>query len=140
MCVCQCSGSCQARRRASNGWGAIPFGWKFCHVVLDGNVTAQRYLDTILRIDVTPLFVNSPNYIIMQDNARPLAVGHQCQYSTLATLFTRHQPNRTRMGSSGSSDSETPASTSNTDAPSHCWREECISTAPDQSISDVHAA
>ena len=89
-------------------WCTIRFGWKCCLAVVDGNLTAQRYIDEILRNDVTPLFANSPNdmIIIMQDNARPHAAGHQCQYSTLATLFTTHEPNRTPMGSSGSSDSE----------------------------------
>ena len=52
-------------------WCTIRFGWKCCLAVVDGNLTAQRYIDVIFRNDVTPHFASIPNDVFMQDIARP---------------------------------------------------------------------
>ena len=54
-------------------WGAIRFGWRSELVVVDGNLTAQRYIDEILTPHIVPHFNANPNDVFMQDNARPHA-------------------------------------------------------------------
>ena len=73
-------------------WGAIRFGWKSRLVVVDGNLTAQRYIDEILRNDVTPHFANNPNDIFMQDNARPHAARLTQQYLQVNNVNTLPWP------------------------------------------------
>ena len=54
-------------------WGAIRFGWKSQLLVIDGNLTAQRYIDEVLSQEITPRFNVNVNDIFMHDNARPHA-------------------------------------------------------------------
>ncbi len=56
-------------------WGAIRFGWKSQLLIIDGNMTADRYLQTVLSAQVFPYFNLNPNAIFMHDNARPHVAG-----------------------------------------------------------------
>ena len=58
-------------------WGGISYGLKSQLVVIDGNLTAARYRDEILRPQVIP-FLQQHNLIFQQDNARP-HVARVCQ-------------------------------------------------------------
>ena len=51
-------------------WGGISHGLKSQLVVIDGNLTAARYRDEILRPHVIP-FLQQHNLTLQQDNARP---------------------------------------------------------------------
>ena len=51
-------------------WAAIVHGYRSLLVVIDGNLSAQRYRDNILAHPVIPLFHNNANISIFQhDNA-----------------------------------------------------------------------
>ena len=52
-------------------WGAINHRFKSQLVVCQGNLTAQRYIDQILRPVVVPMFQQRQNLVFQQDNARP---------------------------------------------------------------------
>lgn len=52
-------------------WGAINHRFKSQLVVCQGNLTAQRYIDQILRPVVVPMFQQRQNLVLQQDNARP---------------------------------------------------------------------
>ena len=58
-------------------WGGISHGLKSQLVVIDGNLTAARYRDEILRPHVIP-FLQQHNLTLQQDNARP-QVARICQ-------------------------------------------------------------
>ena len=59
-------------------WGAIRFSWRSQLLVVDGNLTANRYLDTVLSNQII-LYVQFHNdAIVMHDNARP-HVAQVCQ-------------------------------------------------------------
>ena len=58
-------------------WGGISHGLKSQLVVIDGNLTAARYRDEILRPHVIP-FLQQHNLALQQDNARP-HVARICQ-------------------------------------------------------------
>lgn len=58
-------------------WGGISHGLKSHLVVIDGNLTAARYRDEILRPHVVP-FLQQHNLTLQQDNARP-HVARICQ-------------------------------------------------------------
>ena len=58
-------------------WGAISHGVKSPLVVIDGNLTAVRYRDEILRPVAVPL-VQQRNLVFQHDNARP-HVARVCQ-------------------------------------------------------------
>ena len=58
-------------------WGGITHGVKSQLIVVDGNMTAVRYRDEILRPVAVPL-VQQRHLIIQQDNARP-HVARVCQ-------------------------------------------------------------
>ena len=57
-------------------WGGVSEHYK-CHsiVVLEGNITARRYVDEVLRHVVLPFMAahNADTSIFQQDNARPHA-------------------------------------------------------------------
>ena len=59
-------------------WGAIRFGWRSQLLIIDGNLTANRYLDTVLTNQVVPYVQQHNNTIFMHDNARP-HVARLCQ-------------------------------------------------------------
>ncbi len=52
-------------------WAAISDNGTTNLVHVQGNLTAQRYIDQVLRPHVVPLLANNPNLIFQQDNARP---------------------------------------------------------------------
>lgn len=56
-------------------WGAIRFGWRSQLLVIDGNLTANRYMDTVLSNQVVPFVQQHQDTIFMQDNARPHVAG-----------------------------------------------------------------
>ena len=52
-------------------WGGISFNHRTPLVVVNGNLTAQRYIDEVLRPSVLPFFTTHPDVdIFQQDNAR----------------------------------------------------------------------
>ena len=56
-------------------WGAIRFGWRSPLHVIQGNLTAARYADTILEGHIVPYCTHDRQAIFMQDNARPHVAG-----------------------------------------------------------------
>lgn len=55
-------------------WGGISLNHRTDLVVIDGNMTAQRYIDQVLRPHVVPFFEDHADLrILQQDNARPHA-------------------------------------------------------------------
>ncbi|KFM76205.1 Transposable element Tc1 transposase, partial [Stegodyphus mimosarum] len=52
-------------------WGAISFHSRTPLVVIRRNLTAQRYVDEVLRPVVLPFMSRHPGLIFQQDNARP---------------------------------------------------------------------
>ncbi|GFT60957.1 transposable element Tcb2 transposase [Trichonephila clavipes] len=52
-------------------WGAISLGHTIILVVLQGTLTARRYVDDILTPIVLPMLSSRPGAIYQQDNARP---------------------------------------------------------------------
>lgn len=55
-------------------WGGISLNHKTDLVIIDGNMTAQRYIDQVLRPHVVPfLQQHNDTRILQQDNARPHA-------------------------------------------------------------------
>lgn len=59
-------------------WGAISFHSRTPLVVISGTLTAQRYVDLILRPVLLPFMSSHPGLIFQQDNARP----HTARVST----------------------------------------------------------
>ncbi|GFV30013.1 transposable element Tcb1 transposase [Trichonephila clavipes] len=52
-------------------WGAISFDNRIPLVVIRGTLTAQRYVEDIVRIVLLPFFLQCPGLIFQQDNVRP---------------------------------------------------------------------
>ncbi|GFW36676.1 HTH_Tnp_Tc3_2 domain-containing protein [Trichonephila clavipes] len=52
-------------------WGAISWDTRSSLVVLQGTLTARRYVDDILTPIVLPMLLSRPGAIYQQDNARP---------------------------------------------------------------------
>ncbi|GFU69350.1 HTH_Tnp_Tc3_2 domain-containing protein [Trichonephila clavipes] len=52
-------------------WGAISWDTRSSLVVLQGTLTARRYVDDILTPIVLPILSSRPGAIYQQDNARP---------------------------------------------------------------------
>ncbi|GFV08130.1 HTH_Tnp_Tc3_2 domain-containing protein [Trichonephila clavipes] len=52
-------------------WGAISWDTRSSLVVLQGTLTARRYVDDILTPIVLPMLSSRPGAIYQQDNARP---------------------------------------------------------------------
>ncbi|GFX50607.1 DDE_3 domain-containing protein [Trichonephila clavipes] len=52
-------------------WGAISWDTRSSLVVLQGTLTARRYVDDILTPIVLPMLSSHPGAIYQQDNARP---------------------------------------------------------------------
>ncbi|GFW56550.1 transposable element Tc1 transposase [Trichonephila clavipes] len=52
-------------------WGAISWDTRSSLVVLQGTLTARRYVDDILTLIVLPMLSSRPGAIYQQDNARP---------------------------------------------------------------------
>ncbi|GFU48599.1 HTH_Tnp_Tc3_2 domain-containing protein [Trichonephila clavipes] len=63
-------------------WGAISWDTRSSLVVLQGTLTARRYVDDILTPIVLPMLSSRPGAIYQQDNARP-----HC--ATLPTMSSR---------------------------------------------------
>ncbi|GFV07157.1 transposable element Tc1 transposase [Trichonephila clavipes] len=68
-------------------WGAISFDSRPPLVVISGTLTAQRYVDDILRTVLLPFLLQYPGLIFQQDNARPhasrVAINCLTAYQTL---------------------------------------------------------
>ncbi|GFU24230.1 HTH_Tnp_Tc3_2 domain-containing protein [Trichonephila clavipes] len=65
---------CRAHTAISQGvtvWGAISWDTRSSLVVLQGTLTARRYVDDILTPIVLPMLSSRPGAIYQQDNARP---------------------------------------------------------------------
>lgn len=52
-------------------WGGVTWNGRTDLIRIDGNLTARRYIDEILRPVVTPFINQHPGYLFQQDNARP---------------------------------------------------------------------
>ena len=52
-------------------WGAISFDIRTPLVVIRGTLTAQRYIDDILKPVLLPFLLQCPELFFQQDNARP---------------------------------------------------------------------
>ena len=52
-------------------WAAINYRFKTQLVVCQGNLTARRYIDQVLRPVVVPMFLQRQNLVYQHDNARP---------------------------------------------------------------------
>ncbi|GFV00285.1 HTH_Tnp_Tc3_2 domain-containing protein [Trichonephila clavipes] len=63
-------------------WGAISWDTRSSLVVLQGTLTARRYVDDILTPIVLPMLSSRPGAIYQQDNARPhtARLSQQCLY------------------------------------------------------------
>ncbi|GFU10335.1 transposable element Tcb1 transposase [Trichonephila clavipes] len=65
------SGSQEAISQGVTVWGAISWDTRSSLVVLQGTLTARRYVDDILTPIVLPMLSSRPGAIYQQDNARP---------------------------------------------------------------------
>ena len=63
-------------------WGAIINDRKLPLVRVEGRMTGQVYVDTILENNVIPFVRDNPNVIFQQDNAPPHSAGVTAQYLT----------------------------------------------------------
>ncbi|GFX30711.1 transposable element Tc1 transposase [Trichonephila clavipes] len=70
-----------------NVWGSIPFDSRIPLVVNRYTLTAQRYVDDILRTVLLPFFLPSPGLIFQQDNARPHTTRATVNYLTACQTF-----------------------------------------------------
>ncbi|GFT32955.1 HTH_Tnp_Tc3_2 domain-containing protein [Trichonephila clavipes] len=62
---------CPAISQGVTVWGAISWDTRSSLVVLQGTLTARRYVDDILTPIVLPMLSSRPGAIYQQDNARP---------------------------------------------------------------------
>lgn len=60
-----------ARQRGVMVWGAIAYNSRSPLVRINGNMTAQRYVDDVIQPVALPFLQGLPNAIFQQDNARP---------------------------------------------------------------------
>ncbi|GFV22401.1 HTH_Tnp_Tc3_2 domain-containing protein [Trichonephila clavipes] len=85
-------------------WGAISWDTRSSLVVLQGTLTARRYVDDILTPIVLPMLSSRPGAIYQQDNARPhtARLSQQCLqgYDVLHMAYqvTRSFANRACLG------------------------------------------
>ncbi|GFV68344.1 DDE_3 domain-containing protein [Trichonephila clavipes] len=88
-------------------WGAISWDTRSSLVVLQGTLTARRYVDDILTPIVLPMLSSRPGAIYQQDNARPRTerLSQQCLQGydvlTMACQVTRSFVNRACLGRAG---------------------------------------
>ncbi|GFU27988.1 DDE_3 domain-containing protein [Trichonephila clavipes] len=86
-------------------WGAISWDTRSSLVVLQGTLTARRYVDDILTPIVLPMLSSRPGAIYQQDNARPhtARLSQQCLqgYDTMACQVTRSFANRACLDALG---------------------------------------
>ncbi|GFU95862.1 HTH_Tnp_Tc3_2 domain-containing protein [Trichonephila clavipes] len=81
-------------------WGAISWDTRSSLLVLQGTLTARRYVDDILTPIVLPMLSSRPGAIYQQDNARPhtARLSQQClqgyDVPTMACQVTRSFANR----------------------------------------------
>ncbi|KFM57799.1 Transposable element Tc1 transposase, partial [Stegodyphus mimosarum] len=76
-----------ARQRGIMLWGAIAYNSRPPLVCIQGTMTAQRYLDNVLRPVTIPYLQGLPNAMFKQDNARP-----QCQHALQGIQMLRRPP------------------------------------------------
>ena len=73
-------------------WGAFWFGWRSLLLVVDGNLTANRYLDIMLSNQII-LYVQLYNdAIFMHDNARPHAAQVYQNYLRVHSVQVFYRP------------------------------------------------
>ncbi|UYV62778.1 hypothetical protein LAZ67_2001908 [Cordylochernes scorpioides] len=72
-------------------WGAISFDSRTPLVVIPGTLTAQRYVDDILRPALLPFLSHHPGLTFQQDNARPHTARVTMDCLHLAELFRGQQ-------------------------------------------------
>ena len=66
-------------------WGAINYDFRSQVVVINGNLTARRYIDEVLRPELVPLLQRQRNrHVFQQDNARP-------HTARITTDYLQHQ-------------------------------------------------
>ncbi|GFU23389.1 DDE_3 domain-containing protein [Trichonephila clavipes] len=88
-------------------WGAISWDTRSSLVVLQGTLTARRYVDDILTPIVLPMLSSRPGAIYQQDNARPhtARLSQQClqgyDVPTMACQVTRSFANRACLDALG---------------------------------------
>ena len=73
-------------------WGAIKFGWRSQLVVIEDNLTSQRYIDEVVTPHVLPYFRNNPNSVFMHDNARPHAARRTTDHLQINNIVTLPWP------------------------------------------------
>ncbi|GFT56674.1 HTH_Tnp_Tc3_2 domain-containing protein [Trichonephila clavipes] len=95
-------------------WGAISWDTRSSLVVLQGTLTARRYVDDILTPIVLPMLSSHQGAIYQQDNARPhtARLSQQClqgyDVPTMACQVTRSFANRACLGSAGKATAAVP--------------------------------
>ena len=72
-------------------WGAIKFGWRSL-VVIEDNLTSQRYIDEVVRPHVIPYFRNNPISAFMRDNARQHAARRTTDHLQINNIVTLPWP------------------------------------------------
>ncbi|KAK7106294.1 hypothetical protein V1264_017563 [Littorina saxatilis] len=77
-------------------WGAINTAGRSTLVHVQGRITAQRYVEEILRPHALPLLADQ-DAIFQQDNARPHTARLTTQFLT-DNHVARHEPDRTPLG------------------------------------------
>ncbi|GFX88267.1 DDE_3 domain-containing protein [Trichonephila clavipes] len=84
-------------------WGAISWDTRSSLVVLQGTLTARRYVDDILTPIVLPMLSSRPGAIYQQDNARPhtARLSQQCLQGYDVLPWPARSPDLSPMSMSG---------------------------------------
>ncbi|GFT05287.1 HTH_Tnp_Tc3_2 domain-containing protein [Trichonephila clavipes] len=91
-------------------WGAISWDTRSSLVVLQGTLTARRYVDDILTPIVLPMISSRPGAIYQQDNARPHTVrlSQQCLQGYDVLPWPARSRNRSCLGRAGKATAAVP--------------------------------
>ena len=75
-------------------WGSINHNFRSPLIIVNGNLTAQRYINEIVQPVVTPMLQRHPGMIFQHDNARPHVARQTVAYMQAQGIPTLDWPSR----------------------------------------------